>query len=93
MLSERFHFLNAYMLVSISSFLLLGHSCVPVKCCYVVALTQFFTFFFFSLSLEKEASSILRSCGWYDNTYSFMSSRKSLCREARNGSSSFSESK
>ncbi|XP_059441483.1 ubiquitin carboxyl-terminal hydrolase 25 isoform X2 [Corylus avellana] len=43
--------------------------------------------------LEKEASSILRSCGWSDNVYSFMSSRKRLCREARNGSSSISESK
>ncbi|XP_007022188.2 PREDICTED: ubiquitin carboxyl-terminal hydrolase 25 [Theobroma cacao] len=29
--------------------------------------------------LEKEASSVLRSCGWYDNVYSFMYSRKKLC--------------
>jgi hypothetical protein len=59
MLSERFHFLNAYMLVSISSFLLLGHSCVPVKCCFDVALTQFFTFFFPLLVSRKK---LLRFC-------------------------------
>jgi len=43
--------------------------------------------------LKKEASSNLRSCGWWDEVYGFMNSRKRLCREARNGSSSFSESK
>ncbi|KAM1003945.1 hypothetical protein ACFX2C_004200 [Malus domestica] len=31
--------------------------------------------------LEKEASSVLRSCGWLDEVYSFMRSRKRLCSE------------
>ncbi|XP_038690735.1 ubiquitin carboxyl-terminal hydrolase 25 isoform X2 [Tripterygium wilfordii] len=29
----------------------------------------------------KEASSVLRSCGWYDKVYSFMRSRKRLCTQ------------
>lgn len=35
------------------------------------------------VSLEKEASSVLRSCGWSGNVYSFMCSRKRV-REAGN---------
>ncbi|XP_044503933.1 ubiquitin carboxyl-terminal hydrolase 25-like [Mangifera indica] len=38
--------------------------------------------------LEKEASFVLRSCGWSENVYSFMSSRKRLCaQEAGNAPS------
>ncbi|OMO74565.1 Peptidase C19, ubiquitin carboxyl-terminal hydrolase 2 [Corchorus capsularis] len=30
-------------------------------------------------TLKKEASSVLRSCGWYDDVYRFMYTRKKLC--------------
>lgn len=37
--------------------------------------------------LKKEASSVLRSCGWSDKVYTFMHSRKRICQEAKNTSS------
>ncbi|XP_030963085.1 ubiquitin carboxyl-terminal hydrolase 25 [Quercus lobata] len=46
-----------------------------------------------AFSLEKEAFSVLRSCGWSDKVFSFMSSKKRLREEAGNGPSSTSEFK
>ncbi|KAL0008915.1 hypothetical protein SO802_010417 [Lithocarpus litseifolius] len=46
-----------------------------------------------AFSLEKEAFSVLRSCGWSDEVFSFMSSKKRLREEAGNGPSSTSEFK
>ena len=69
---------------------------------YLIHLPFFFFFFlilfFLSLkkeafSLEKEAFSVLRSCGWSDKVFSFMSSKKRLREEAGNGPSSTSEFK
>ena len=52
--------------------------------CFLFHLTHFML-----ISLEKEAISVLRSCGWADEVYSFMRSRKRLCVEqvgtTRNG--------
>lgn len=48
-----------------------------------------FNTLFMLISLKKEALSVLRSCGWADEVYSFMRSRKRLCMEqvgtTRNG--------
>lgn len=33
------------------------------------------------ISLKKEASSVLRSCGWSDKVHSFMRSKKRLCAQ------------
>nr|GMC81367.1 ubiquitin carboxyl-terminal hydrolase 25 [Ipomoea batatas] len=44
--------------------------------------------------LMKEASSVLRSCGWTDNVYSLMRSKKRLCvRGDSNGTSDYDEEK
>ncbi|XP_028791152.1 ubiquitin carboxyl-terminal hydrolase 25, partial [Neltuma alba] len=43
--------------------------------------------------LEKEAKSVLRSCGWTDKVYGYMSSRKRLCAPKVGNSSSEDEIK
>ncbi|KAK3000429.1 LOW QUALITY PROTEIN: hypothetical protein RJ639_021333 [Escallonia herrerae] len=47
----------------------------------------------FKEAIGKEASSVLKSCGWADEVYTFMHSRKKKCAAAGNDASNINETK
>lgn len=54
---------------------------VPSIIALVIFSVGLIIFFEMFISLKKETSSVLRSCGWLDEVYSFMLSRKKLCSD------------